>query len=340
MQKKGAIKMKVKLMILSLMIIFFLPAGAFSVQICGVEEYASTANGEYMAQNNIWGASTPQCISVNGTSFSVVSSSHNLTTSGSPASYPSLFKGCHWTTCTTANSPFPIQVSAVQSAPISWSNTLISSGAYNVTTEAWFKKNSTPGAPDGAELMIWINSNGGPQPGGSQIGSANINGQSWQVWYASIGWNFITYRLNGSATSINLDYRPFIDDAISRGYVQASWYMMDIEAGFEIWQGGAGLACTNFTASVNSGTNTPAPTAVQTSAPTVVPTAAPGNIGDVNNSGAIDIVDALLVAQYYVGLNPSNFDISKADTNCNGSVDIVDALLIAQYYVGLISRFC
>ncbi len=81
-----------------------------------------------------------------------------------------------------------------------------------------------------------------------------------------------------------------------------------------------------------------------TAAPTVVPTADPtpgtGLPGDVNSSGSIDIVDALLTAQYYVGLNPSGFMAANADTNCSGSIDIVDALLIAQYYVGLISRFC
>jgi hypothetical protein len=76
---------------------------------------------------------------------------------------------------------------------------------------------------------------------------------------------------------------------------------------------------------------------VTTAAPTPTPAV---NLGDVNNDGNIDIVDALLVAQYYVGLNPGNFDSSKADTNCNGSIDIVDALLIAQYYVGLVSGFC
>ena len=79
--------------------------------------------------------------------------------------------------------------------------------------------------------------------------------------------------------------------------------------------------------------------AAATPTPTPAPTSA-GNLGDVNNDGMIDIVDALLVAQYYVGLNPSNFDQSKADTNCDGNVDIVDALLIAQYYVGLITDFC
>jgi hypothetical protein len=61
--------------------------------------------------------------------------------------------------------------------------------------------------------------------------------------------------------------------------------------------------------------------------------------GDVNNDSSIDIIDALLTAQYYVGLNPSTFDPANADVNCGGSIDIVDALLIAQYYVGLISVF-
>lgn len=66
----------------------------------------------------------------------------------------------------------------------------------------------------------------------------------------------------------------------------------------------------------------------------------PTDRGDVNEDGTIDIVDALLTAQYYVGLNPPDFSIDYADTNCDDSVDIVDALLIAQYYVGLISQFC
>jgi hypothetical protein len=66
----------------------------------------------------------------------------------------------------------------------------------------------------------------------------------------------------------------------------------------------------------------------------------PGSLGDVNGDDAIDIVDALLIAQFYVGLSPSDFDQSNADTNCDGNIDIVDALLIAQYYVGLISDFC
>lgn len=61
--------------------------------------------------------------------------------------------------------------------------------------------------------------------------------------------------------------------------------------------------------------------------------------GDVNGDGIIDIVDALLTAQYYV-----EFDVAintiAADVNCDNEVDIVDALLIAQFYVNLLDALC
>jgi len=64
------------------------------------------------------------------------------------------------------------------------------------------------------------------------------------------------------------------------------------------------------------------------------------NLGDVNLDANENIVDALLIAKYYVGLNPSPFNTDAADTNCDDSINIVDALLTAQYYVGLINVFC
>ena len=63
-------------------------------------------------------------------------------------------------------------------------------------------------------------------------------------------------------------------------------------------------------------------------------------LGDVNGDGDIDIIDALVTAQYYVGLNPDPFFPEAADvTGCDGNIDIIDALVIAQLYVGLINQF-
>jgi endoglucanase len=62
-------------------------------------------------------------------------------------------------------------------------------------------------------------------------------------------------------------------------------------------------------------------------------------LGDVNGSSTIDIVDALLVAQHYVGL-PVAIDTAQADVNCDGAIDIVDALDIARYFIGLLDSLC
>jgi beta propeller repeat protein len=59
------------------------------------------------------------------------------------------------------------------------------------------------------------------------------------------------------------------------------------------------------------------------------------NTGDVNWSGKTDIVDAMMIANYYVGKPPAGFHLEAADANCNGVVDITDAMRVARFYVGL-----
>lgn len=89
-------------------------------------------------------------------------------------------------------------------------------------------------------------------------------------------------------------------------------------------------------------TETPPPApeyAALTPTPDVAPLYGIPTMGDVNQDMSIDIVDALLIAQYYVGLEPPNFEPSLADVNCSDKIDIVDALLVAQMYVDLIREF-
>ncbi|MCW2929205.1 MAG: glycoside hydrolase, family 6, partial [Actinomycetia bacterium] len=52
-----------------------------------------------------------------------------------------------------------------------------------------------------------------------------------------------------------------VADAVRRGYISSSWYLIDVEAGFELWQGGAGLATNSFSVNAGgSGTPSPRPT--------------------------------------------------------------------------------
>jgi hypothetical protein len=46
--------------------------------------------------------------------------------------------------------------------------------------------------------------------------------------------------------SAHLDIGAFAANAVSRGYMSPAWYLIDVEAGFELWQGGAGLAVDQF----------------------------------------------------------------------------------------------
>ena len=69
-----------------------------------------------------------------------------------------------------------------------------------------------------------------------------------------------------------------------------------------------------------------APAGTPTSTQSVTP-------GDVNGDGTINIVDALMTAQYAVGLSPRDFRTAAADINCDGTINIIDALIIAQYSV-------
>jgi len=59
--------------------------------------------------------------------------------------------------------------------------------------------------------------------------------------------------------------------------------------------------------------------------------------GDVDGNGVVNIIDALMIAQYSVGLNLStNFNVLAADVNGDIMINIIDALMVAQYSVGLI----
>jgi glycosyl hydrolase family 12/cellulose binding protein with CBM2 domain len=232
----------------------------------------TTPDGAYTIQNNEWGSTAPECISTDaGTDFTVANSSIANSTSGAPGGYASIYKGCHWGAC-TSNSGFPVQVSNIKAGTVttSWSTAQPGGGAaYDVAYDIWFNQTSTtPGQPNGAELMIWLNHNGPVQPFGGQVGSnVSIGGRGYNVWFGNQGWNTVSYTMTTPSSSVsNLDLQALVADAMSRGYIQPSWWLIDVEAGFEMWQGGAGLATNSFGVTVN-GPGSPPPTSPPPSSP-------------------------------------------------------------------------
>jgi Glycosyl hydrolase family 12/Cellulose binding domain/Fibronectin type III domain len=232
-----------------------MPASATAQSTCSAFGTVSIDGGEYIFQNDEWNSSLEQCATVSGAGFTLTTADFNLATDGAPATYPSIFRGCHWGNCTTS-SPFPIEESNLASASTSVNITQPSGYNNDAAYDIWFNQQSTTsGQPNGTEIMLWINHQGSPQPFGSQTATATIDGATWEVWTGrESSWNIVSYVRETPVTSVsNLNLLPFFSDAVSRGSLEPSWWLIDVEYGFEIWTGGQGLAMSGFSVSAAAG---------------------------------------------------------------------------------------
>lgn len=177
--------------------------------------------------------------------------------SGAPGAYPSVYKGCHWGDCTT-NSGMPVAVSAMTSTAgkvtTSYSTTTVNSGAWDDSYDIWYNSaRSTNSNNSGLEMMIWLNHFGGTQPAGSSGPTVTLDGISWTVWYGGPGnGGTVSFVANNPVDSVNnLDLGPLAAYSVSKGYMQNSWYLIDVEAGFEPWTSGQGLTANAFNVTVH-----------------------------------------------------------------------------------------
>ena len=256
-------------------------ARAATSSLCA-EQTAPVGGGAYIVQNNEWNSSASECITTDGNAdFTVASSGISNATNGAPGGYPSIYQGCHWGSCSSGGlTSTPVQVSALTPGRVttSWSTTQTGSGAYDVAYDIWYNQTpTTTGQPNGTEMMVWLNHNGSVQPFGSEVASnVSIGGHTYNIWYGTQStWDTVTYDMTSGTTSVSgLDIGTLTQDMVSRGYTRSSWYLIDVEAGFELWQGGAGLATNSFSVNVAGGT-APTPTPTPTGSPSATPTPTP-----------------------------------------------------------------
>ena len=240
-------------------------ARAATTQLCQ-EQTAPAAGGVYNVQNNEWGSGAAECITTDGKAdFTVGSSAISNATNGAPGGYPSVYQGCHFGVCTSGGlTATPVQVSSLTAGKVttSWSTTQPGgSNDYDVAYDIWFNHTATTtGQPNCTELMVWLNHNGPVQPFGSEVATGvTVGGRGYNVWEGSQWFgDTVSYTMTTPATSVSgLDLAPLAQDAVSRGYLSSSCYLIDVEAGFEIWQGGAGLATNSFSVDVNGAAPVP-----------------------------------------------------------------------------------
>lgn len=96
---------------------------------------------------------------------------------------------------------------------------------------------------------------------------------------------------------------------------------------------------TNTPTITNTPTNTNTPTRTNTPVNTNTPTNTPTltkDVGDVNDDGLVNAIDALLILQYNAGLITTLPNAASADVNLNGVINAVDAALILQFSAHLL----
>lgn len=236
---------------------------------CSQWDVTPLDSGVYNFQMNEWNSTQLECATMSGIGFNINTANFNLPTNGAPATYTSIYRGCHWGTCTSSN-PFPIQESNIASATSSVNITQPSGYDNDAAYDIWFNQTSTTsGQPNGTEVMIWLNHQGVIQPYGSPVATATINGANYEVWTGNQStWKVISYVATTPVTGVtNLNLKPFFADAVSRGSLEPSWWLIDVEYGFEMWTGGQGLAMSNFSVSAAAGASTSASCSTVPSAP-------------------------------------------------------------------------
>jgi cellulose 1,4-beta-cellobiosidase len=242
------------------------PTGAcagYGSMFCGTQDLLG-GMGNYAVQNNInMGAPGTQCLQATagndcaGFTATLTGFGSNGTT---PSSYPSVIYGWQAGSFYGAYQTAKTVTSILNggSATTSWNFTAPTGGKWDAAYDIWFSPQAAPPtAAGGLELMIWPNYGGMAQPVGTNVLGGNatttIGGAPYEVWTGTVStWKYIAYRRQpGSGTAIsNMDLKPFFMDAVNRGSLQNAWYLLGIQAGFEIWQGSGTASTTSFSASV------------------------------------------------------------------------------------------
>jgi hypothetical protein len=223
--------------------------------MCGHLQHIAVSDGAgrgYIVKNDNYGR-MPECLGNSGLApnFQVLSSAA-ASTSNAVMAYPEIYTGCSWGIC-SPGSVLPLPLSQVGQPEVSWRTGQNAPGRWDAALDIWFDPEPImTGQATGAEMMIWLNARNYPRPPRGRI--ARVDGQRWYLWrsvarHDGASWHYLQFRLVRPATQIRrLAIGPFIRLGEALRWIRPQWWLLNIEAGFEIWRGGTGLATWSFSA--------------------------------------------------------------------------------------------
>ncbi|GIE92444.1 Glycosyl hydrolase family 12 [Actinoplanes regularis] len=225
------------------------PAGPAQAGARICDRYGSTPiGGRYVVMNNRWGTRAEQCVDVTRGGFTITSQQGVADPGGAPVSYPAIFYGCHYGNC-SPGTDLPLQVGSIAEATSSVGYDLRAAGTHNAAYDIWLDPAPRTNGVNAQEIMIWFDRQGSIQPVGSRVGTATVGGRGWEVWQGGNGVNaVVSYVAPAPIARWSFSVLDFVNDVRSRGAITGSWYLTSIQAGFEPWIGGTGLAVTSFSA--------------------------------------------------------------------------------------------
>ena len=118
------------------------------------------------------------------------------------------------------------------------------SGVYNASLDLWLGPHVGAG---NSEIMIWLRYSK-PAWWEGLYPTVMIDGAKWYVVpHATAPGNYyLSFRRATPVSAATLRIAPFMAAAKRLGAVRSSWLLWAVQAGFEIWSGGKGLAITKF----------------------------------------------------------------------------------------------
>lgn len=156
-----------------------------------------------------------------------------------------------WNGGTSTTPKLPIRIDRIHALRLTYTVETVATGKHNLSMALWLTRSGQTGAePNPADISADINIWTGGfdfDPSGERIGQATIGGVTFEVWHArdmgdasaasSYRWTHIVYRSTTPHTSISLDVKAFLEDALARELISPSHYVSSIELGNEVMTG-------------------------------------------------------------------------------------------------------
>ena len=164
--------------------------------------------------------------------------------------YPYIGTGCFAGACAGPAKPARAlpQSGSLGDYTIAWATkTPKRSGVWNSSLDLWLGAYSGAGT---TEMMIWLQYSR-PSWWVNLYPEVKVDGAKWYVVpHATLpGKFYISFRRASVAHQAKLRLAPFMTIARRLGVLSSSERLWSVQAGFEIWSGGRGLAITHFAAS-------------------------------------------------------------------------------------------